>query len=351
MGKDKLKLLYKLMKELSVLYVEDDLDTSEQMMDYLSELFDTSYHAKNGQEGLTIFKEHKIDIIITDIAMPEMSGLDMLDETYKINKDIPIFIITAQNSNEYYEKAIRYNTKGYFVKPFSLNKLISKFLDVVEELDEKKKELENQKYLKEVNIHLNEIGHKIATQEDHNIVLETILKGAIELSKADGGTLYLYNKNNDALDFKIAINQSLDINYNEYNKDEEFSFKSLRMHNNDKTINRKNISVICAYEEKLLNLDNIYNQNDLNFTGVKEFDKKYNYKTLSMLVIPLISLDGKLYGVIQLINKMENGKIVSFNNNDQLLLTSLSAITTMTIYNNILLQSQKEKLTKVFPHE
>jgi YesN/AraC family two-component response regulator len=348
MGKDKLKLLYRLMKELSVLYVNNENDMSGDMIDYLDELFDITHYAKKSSNGLKLFKNNKIDIVITGIEVDGVTVFKMIEEIYKINKDIPIFIITSQNNQEYYEKANNYGIKAYLIKPFSLNKLVSTFLDTAEQLDIKKKKLENQKYLEEVNTHLIEIGQKIAKQVDHNIVLETILKGAIELSKADGGTLYLYNKNNDALDFKIAINQSLNINHNEHNKDDEFSFKSLRMHNSDKTINKKNISVICAYEKKLLNLDNIYNQNDLNFIGVKDFDKKHKYKTLSMLVIPLISAEGDLFGVIQLINKLENKKVISFNNNDQLLLTSLSAITTMTIYNNLLLQSQKEKLIKDF---
>ena len=342
MGKDKLKLLYKLMKELSVLNIENEKNKSDEMKDYLEELFAITYHANNANDALKLFKNNKIDIVITDIELSGISGFRIIDDIHNIYKDIPIFILTSNNSSEYYKKAIEYKVKGYFIKPFSLHKLISSFLDVVEELDIKKKELENLNYLKEVHTHLNNIGHKIATQKDYNIVLEIILKGAIELSKADGGTLYLYNKNKDALDFKIVINKSLNINHNKHNKNDEFSFKSLRMHNNDKTINIKNISVICAYEEKLLNLNNIYEHNDLNFSGVKQFDKKYNYKTSSMLVVPLISVEGELFGVIQVINKIKNKKYVSFNKNDQLLLTSLSAIATMTIYNNLLLKSQNK---------
>ncbi|MAD41378.1 MAG: hypothetical protein CL623_03200 [Arcobacter sp.] len=338
MGKDKLKLLYKLMKELSVLYVKDEKSSSDIMIDYLKELFATTYHAKNANEALNLFNENKVDIVITDISLFEITEIEIIEKIRKINNDIPIFIITSHKDSKYEEEANKHKVKGYFIKPFSLNKLVSSFLDVVEELDIKKKELENIAYLKKVHNNLNDIGHKISTQISYDIVLETILKGAIELSEADGGTLYLYNKSKDILDFKIAINKSLNINHNEYNKDDKFSFESLRIHNSDKTVNRKNISVICAYEEKLINLDNVYEQEELDIDGVKQFDKKYNYKTSSMLVIPLISAEGKLFGVIQLVNKIKNKKYVSFDNNDKLLLTALSAVATMTTYNNLLLK-------------
>ena len=59
MGKDKLKLLYKLMKELSVLYVKDEKSSSDIMIDYLKELFATTYHAKNANEALNLFNKNK----------------------------------------------------------------------------------------------------------------------------------------------------------------------------------------------------------------------------------------------------------------------------------------------------
>ena len=337
MGKNKLKLLYQLMGEMSVLYVEDNPDSAEQMMDYLSELFGTAYHAQNGQEGLDIFKNHKIDIIVTDIIMPKMTGFQMLSKIDKIRKDVPTFIISAHNYNEYYEETLSFNVKGFLPKPFSLNKLIELFLQVVKEINTEKKRIEKLDYLNGINNQLNDIGQNIATEKDSNVVLETILKGAIDLSKADGGTLYLYNKNTDALDFKIAINKSLNINHNSFNENSDLNLKSLKLHNDDKSINRRNISVISAYEKKLLNLENIYEQDHINLDGIKEFDKTHNYKTSSMLVIPLINIEDELFGVIQLVNKIDNGKRVSFKDEDQLLLYSFSSIATMTIYNNKLL--------------
>ena len=120
MDKKELKELYAVMKTMSILYVEDDLDTSEQMMDYLSELFEEVHHARNAVEGLLLFKNNKIDFIITDIIMTEMNGFEMLREIEEITPNIPIFIITANKKHEYYEKSTDYNVKVFLSKPFNL---------------------------------------------------------------------------------------------------------------------------------------------------------------------------------------------------------------------------------------
>lgn len=331
MDKKELKELYAVMKTMSILYVEDDLDASEQMMDYLSELFEEVHHARNAVEGLLLFKNNKIDFIITDIIMTEMNGFEMLREIEEITPNIPIFIITANKEHEYYEKSTDYNVKVFLSKPFSLNKLVELFIQTVQEIHVKNKRIERLQYLRSVNNKLLDIGNKISTEKDMNLILEYVLKASIDLSQSDGGTLYLYNKANNSLDFKIAINESLNINYNGFKTTEEFNIKSLSFNNSDNTLNRDNISIISAYEKRLINLDNIYEYDDYNFHGIKKFDIDNDYQTESMLVVPLVNVEDELFGVIQLINKTQNNEAVSFTDDDEFLLTSLCAIVTMTL--------------------
>ena len=76
------------LKKLSLLYVEDDDNTREELEYFLQNKVEKLYVAKNGQEGLELFKEHEneIDLIITDVNMPILNGLDMVKEIKKINK-------------------------------------------------------------------------------------------------------------------------------------------------------------------------------------------------------------------------------------------------------------------------
>lgn len=342
MEKNRLKSLYEVMKTMSILYVENDQDESEKMIHYLSELFRTTYHGNNGQEGLELFKKNKIDFIITDIIMPEISGFEMIKMIQKITPNIPVVIITAHKDYEYYEEAINTNVKGFISKPFSLNKLVDLFLQIVDTINIENERNNKLIHLKNVNNQLNEIGHKISTEKNSNHILETILHGAIKLSHADGGTLYLYNKQTNKLDFKITKNHTLNMNYNSFHTVNQFNLESLKFEDEQNNLNDKNIAIISAYEKRVLNLDNIYESDEFNFDGVKSFDQFYKYKTKSMLVVPLINIEDELFGVIQLVNKMDSDSIGTFDDEDELLLTSLSAIATITIYNNKLVYEMEE---------
>ena len=110
---------------------------------------------------------------------------------------------------------------------------------------------------------------------------------------------------------------------------------ALNIYNNDKTINQKNVSVVCAIKDQLVNINDIYHSQSFDFSGAKKFDLANEYKTTSMLVIPMRNRDNELVGVIQLINKLDEDKnIVSFNKSDESLITSMSSQASMMLENN-----------------
>ena len=88
-----------MINNISILYVEDDLDISEEISYFLKSQVSTFYLATNGEEGLALFKEFSPDIIITDIQMPKMNGLDMIEKIREENSDIPIIITSAFNES------------------------------------------------------------------------------------------------------------------------------------------------------------------------------------------------------------------------------------------------------------
>ena len=108
------------LKKLSLLYVEDDDNTREELEYFLQNKVEKLYVAKNGQEGLEFFKEYKPDLIITDVQMPIMSGTKMIKLIKEINPLIPIVIITAFNDAEHLFEAIKLNVSNYLTKPLNL---------------------------------------------------------------------------------------------------------------------------------------------------------------------------------------------------------------------------------------
>ena len=108
---------------LTLLYVEDDEIIRQNAVEYLSDYFKEVYQAKDGQEGLEYYEIYKPDIIISDIEMPRLSGLDMAQKIRKKDKTIPIMISTAYTDTPYMLKAIELQLIKYIVKPINSKKL------------------------------------------------------------------------------------------------------------------------------------------------------------------------------------------------------------------------------------
>lgn len=112
-----IKELQKVASSLNILYVEDDEDIAKTIISYLSKLFKEVVYAANGKEGLELYKEAQYDIVITDINMPEMSGLEMATQIKEINNKQNIIIISAYSDVEKFVTSIRLGVDGYIIKP------------------------------------------------------------------------------------------------------------------------------------------------------------------------------------------------------------------------------------------
>ncbi|HEF4281970.1 TPA: response regulator transcription factor [Campylobacter jejuni] len=115
-------------KELIILVVEDEVKARESMINILSERFSKVIGAQNGDEGLKKFKKFKPDLVITDIAMPIMDGLDMVREIKEISDDVPIVVLSAYSEKERLLRSIDIGIDKYLIKPVDIEELF-KVLD------------------------------------------------------------------------------------------------------------------------------------------------------------------------------------------------------------------------------
>ena len=115
-----------ILKNVTILYAEDEKDLREVTHQILKGFTKKQYVAENGQEGLELFKAHEkeIDLIITDVNMPILNGLDMIKEIKKININIPIIVATAFSNKEYLLEAIDIGVDKYVLKPIDIAKLL-----------------------------------------------------------------------------------------------------------------------------------------------------------------------------------------------------------------------------------
>ena len=125
-----------LLKKFTLLYVEDDDVIRVELSQLLSNFFSMVHVAKNGKEGLRTFLENQdeIDLILTDLNMPELNGIEMIKKIRTIDNKIPIIFATAHSDSEFLAEAIKLRVQEYIVKPIDIRYLLSLFNDIVSNL-------------------------------------------------------------------------------------------------------------------------------------------------------------------------------------------------------------------------
>lgn len=114
------------MKDLNILIVEDEEYAKELLKTILSESFTNIFTASNGLKALDIVKNNKIDVIVTDIEMPKMNGIEMAKEIKKTNPFIHIIASTAYDNQDLLKELINLNFDGYFQKPLNVEEIVDK---------------------------------------------------------------------------------------------------------------------------------------------------------------------------------------------------------------------------------
>ena len=114
----------KILKNLTVLLVEDDSDSKKIMHDVLSDNFKKVFTAQNGDEGLKKFKKYNPNMVITDVFMPISDGLDMTRYIKEISKDTPVIVLSAHSEKETLLKAIDVGVDKYLIKPIMADDLL-----------------------------------------------------------------------------------------------------------------------------------------------------------------------------------------------------------------------------------
>jgi diguanylate cyclase (GGDEF)-like protein len=115
-----------LLTSLTILYAEDESSLQEDIFQNISPFVKKIYRADDGQEGLKIFREKRdeIDLIVSDILMPNMNGIEMIDAIRESDAEIPIIYTTAFNDSEYMKKTIEQGVVSYIIKPIDIELLL-----------------------------------------------------------------------------------------------------------------------------------------------------------------------------------------------------------------------------------
>ena len=192
--------------------------------------------------------------------------------------------------------------------------------------------MENDENIKDLIKSLNRIGIALSSEHNLNKLLEMIVREIRTFTNSDGGSLYI--KNGDNLSFEVAQNDTFTRRFG------KVPFKSFQV-----PIDHKSIAGHVASTGEIINiseLDKVGNEVPYSLKTMREFDRKMEYKSVSMLIVPMRNHKDEIIGVLQLINSLDSkGNPVPFNRELEELVVSLASQAAVAICNSRLIQDIK----------
>ena len=189
--------------------------------------------------------------------------------------------------------------------------------------------------------HLHRIGVALGAEHNRDRLVERILVEAKELCRADGGTVYL-RTDDDHLRFTIVRNDSLELALGDAT-DQGIDLPPIPMFLEDgHTPNHANVASYCATTNTAVNIPDAYEAEGFDFSGTKAFDRRNGYRSQSFLTIPLTNHEGRVIGVLQLLNAKDGATTVPFAEDVQEVVKALAFQAGVALDNQMLLSSQRE---------
>jgi len=122
--------MYNFLKDKTALYVEDELDVLENISMLLSSFFSDFHTASDGVSALDIFDRQHIDLLLVDIELPKMNGIELIKQIRETNQNVLIIVISAYTKTDYLLESVELGLSKYIVKPLT-SKKIHAMLEVI----------------------------------------------------------------------------------------------------------------------------------------------------------------------------------------------------------------------------
>ena len=184
---------------------------------------------------------------------------------------------------------------------------------------------------------LTRIGTALSAERNIDRLLEMIVDEARRYTHADGGTLYIMSDDEMALHFAIVQNDTLNVRMG--GTSGKITWQPVMLKNHDGSPNYANVSAYSAISGEVVNIPDVYNASGFNFEGTKKFDAETNYRSRSMLVVPMRNHESDIIGVLQLLNALDpvTGEVITFSLESQRMTESLASQAAVALSNNRLI--------------
>lgn len=195
---------------------------------------------------------------------------------------------------------------------------------------------------------LVKVGRNLISERNITKLCELIIDEAQQLTGADGGTLYLANRQPAThLNFSIVHSKSLKLRH--IANPGESIFPAIPLYEADGSINQHHVAAFTAHAKTLININDAYDDTQFDFSGAKLFDAENNYRTQSILAVPLLNDMNQLIGMLQLINAVDEntGEVCPFSEEVEPLITSLAMFAASAIENRTVSDGQRALLIEL----
>ena len=165
------------MRKLTLLYAEDHQESRENYAFVLKDYFHEVYTAKDGIEALEMYHEKKPDVLLLDVSMPKMDGLEVAQVIRKENEKIPIIMLTAHSEVDKLLRAVSLKLEEYLLKPINNKLLKNTMLSLIHKLQSKDiVHLNEGLSWNKRNNHLLHEKQEIKLTQKENLLIELLTK-------------------------------------------------------------------------------------------------------------------------------------------------------------------------------
>lgn len=210
------------LKKLNILYVDDDEVLCSSTKNILSPLFNNVFIAENGEEAIEIFDNQKIHIVMMDVKMHNLSGIDVAKYMRDKDKNIPIFLVSSYTDVNELIEAIKLDLVDYIKKPFTFEKLLTTLFECLDKMKLKG----NLKHILGENIFYDELSKKVFINNKDILLTKSEVK-IIETLIKKRGQMVTYLEFINILDRELSESALKNIVYRLRSKLEGNSIKNL----------------------------------------------------------------------------------------------------------------------------
>ncbi|MFA7084807.1 MAG: diguanylate cyclase [Arcobacteraceae bacterium] len=271
-----------ILQSIKVLYVEDEDEVRNFTAKTIQAIVKELVIAQDGLDGIEKFKENPdIDLIVTDINMPKMGGLEMCEAIQKINPNIPIVITSAHNDPDFLKKSIDIGVDAYAMKPVDLYQLLDCMIKAIEPIF-LRKQLENLNLSLETKVEEGIKKIKLILDAQDNIVIVT---DGTNVNHVNKRFLDFFQKS--SLEEYLKSNQCIDTFFK---KENNFFYQEETNSNESWIESIKKLPEI----QRVVKLTNKENEDRIFTVKIHEYDNDEKYYVISLTDITQIKQKSNL---------------------------------------------------------